>query len=295
MRAHASLLPGLRARHALHRRSAPAAQGSRTSKPRASTRSPPETLFPPAHLGPTLQSVDLEVLAPRRRAASHRPSRRPCPSGAREYRPRATTPRRSHPEMADSVFAALRDLAFFETPVEAASFGVVTAHARPPVARGPWRCSATRSTAGTSSCMRADRAHTSSSGRGSRRTIPSWASRWCAEGPVSGGVRLGHAAARASRELRRAVDGARGPPSSSRIAASACWSSSTRSTDAPRASPARHAPVDDHAAPRHVPARARARRARRVRPVAGGAGGLADLREAVACDSHALGLRWSRP
>jgi GAF domain-containing protein len=29
--------------------------------------------------------------------------------------------------MADSVFAALRDLAFFETPVEAASFGVVTA------------------------------------------------------------------------------------------------------------------------------------------------------------------------
>jgi GAF domain-containing protein len=33
----------------------------------------------------------------------------------------------SHPEIADTVFSALRDLVFFETPVEAASFGIVTA------------------------------------------------------------------------------------------------------------------------------------------------------------------------
>jgi len=75
---------------------------------------------------PTLQSVDLEVLAhvdaqPRSTIPP------PLPERAREYRQRATTPRRSHPEMADTVFSALRDLAFFETPVEAASFGVVTA------------------------------------------------------------------------------------------------------------------------------------------------------------------------
>lgn len=37
------------------------------------------------------------------------------------------TPRASHPEIADEIFAALRDLVFFETAVEAASFGLVTA------------------------------------------------------------------------------------------------------------------------------------------------------------------------
>jgi hypothetical protein len=75
---------------------------------------------------PTLLSVDLEVLAhvDARRASTIPP---PLPERAREYRQRATTPRRSHPEMADAVFSALRDLAFFETAVEAASFGVVTA------------------------------------------------------------------------------------------------------------------------------------------------------------------------
>jgi len=75
---------------------------------------------------PTLLSVDLEVLAhvDGRRASSVPP---PLPDRAREYRQRATTPQRSHPEMADAVFSALRDLVFFETPVEAASFGVVTA------------------------------------------------------------------------------------------------------------------------------------------------------------------------
>jgi hypothetical protein len=75
---------------------------------------------------PTLRSVDLEILAqvtsPRRSSVPP-----PLPERAREYRSRTPTPRMSHPEMADAVFASLRDLAFFETPVEAASFGVVTA------------------------------------------------------------------------------------------------------------------------------------------------------------------------
>jgi hypothetical protein len=75
---------------------------------------------------PTLLSVDLEVLADvDSRTRSTVPP--PLPDRAREYRQRATTPRLSHPEMADNVFSALRDLVFFETPVEAASFGVVTA------------------------------------------------------------------------------------------------------------------------------------------------------------------------
>ena len=75
---------------------------------------------------PTLRSVDLEVLA--QVDDQHRSTvPPPLPDRAREYRQRAATPRRSHPEMADTVFAALRDLVFFETPVEAASFGVVTA------------------------------------------------------------------------------------------------------------------------------------------------------------------------
>jgi GAF domain-containing protein len=70
--------------------------------------------------------VDLEVLAsvdPQRRSTVPPP----LPERAREHRPQPATPRRSHPEMADAVFSALRDLSFFETPVEAASFGVVTA------------------------------------------------------------------------------------------------------------------------------------------------------------------------
>jgi hypothetical protein len=42
-------------------------------------------------------------------------------------RARARTPATSHPEIADRAFSSLRDLAFFETPIEAASFGVVSA------------------------------------------------------------------------------------------------------------------------------------------------------------------------
>lgn len=95
------------------------AEYSVPSEPRTSTRS---DIAP----RPTLRSVDLEVLAdtepPRRSTVPP-----PLPERARGYRGREATPRASHPEMADTVFSALRDLSFFETPVEAASFGVVTA------------------------------------------------------------------------------------------------------------------------------------------------------------------------
>lgn len=75
---------------------------------------------------PTLRSEDLEVLAANEvpRSSSVPP---PLPDRARTYRHQETTPRTSHPEMADAVFSALRDMAFFETAVEAASFGVATA------------------------------------------------------------------------------------------------------------------------------------------------------------------------
>jgi hypothetical protein len=75
---------------------------------------------------PTLRSVDLEYLGdvepPRRSSVPP-----PLPDRARDFRRRASTPRTSHPELADAVFSALRDLVFFETPIEAAAFGVVTA------------------------------------------------------------------------------------------------------------------------------------------------------------------------
>lgn len=74
---------------------------------------------------PTLRSVDLEYLAdaepPRRSTLPP-----PLPERARQRR-RELASRLSHPEIADTVLAALRDLSFFETPVEAMSFGLVTA------------------------------------------------------------------------------------------------------------------------------------------------------------------------
>ncbi|HEY8090880.1 MAG TPA: GAF domain-containing protein, partial [Polyangiaceae bacterium] len=75
---------------------------------------------------PTLRSVDLEYLGdvepPRRSTVPP-----PLPERARERARATAAPRMSHPEMADAVLTALRDLVFFETPVEAVAFGVVTA------------------------------------------------------------------------------------------------------------------------------------------------------------------------
>jgi hypothetical protein len=68
---------------------------------------------------PTLRSEDIEDIpgAEAPRSSSVPP---PLPD-------RARTPRKALSGPADAVFAALRDLAFFETPVEAASFGAATA------------------------------------------------------------------------------------------------------------------------------------------------------------------------
>jgi GAF domain-containing protein len=92
-------------------------------RPKAVPNAPAE---PETCRRPTLYSVDLEVVGPvdAQRRSTIPP---PLPDRARQSRPRAATPRRSHPEMADAVFSALRDLTFFETAVEVASFGVVTA------------------------------------------------------------------------------------------------------------------------------------------------------------------------
>jgi hypothetical protein len=79
----------------------------------------------------TLRSVDVEDDANDGASCSSSPPPPsvppPLPARARVYGQTAPTPRVSHPEIADEVFAALRDLAFFETAVEAASFGLVTA------------------------------------------------------------------------------------------------------------------------------------------------------------------------
>jgi hypothetical protein len=74
---------------------------------------------------PALRSVDLEPIDEVESRPSSVPP--PLPERARLYRAPASTPRVSHPEIADAVFAAMRDLSFFETAVEAVSFGLVTA------------------------------------------------------------------------------------------------------------------------------------------------------------------------
>jgi hypothetical protein len=76
---------------------------------------------------PTLRSVDLEVLADVQQPPRRSTVPPPLPSRARRYRGPEATPRDAHPAIADQVFGALRDLVFFETPVEAASFCLVTA------------------------------------------------------------------------------------------------------------------------------------------------------------------------
>jgi len=72
---------------------------------------------------PSLESIDLEPLAGGPPRASSVPP--PLPERARRERPRA--PVGSHPEILERVLESLRDLAFFETPIEAASFALVTA------------------------------------------------------------------------------------------------------------------------------------------------------------------------
>ena len=75
---------------------------------------------------PTLRSIDLEYLGdvepPRRSSVPP-----PLPARARERAKAAIAPRMSQPEMAAAVLASLRDLTFFERPIEAMAFGVVTA------------------------------------------------------------------------------------------------------------------------------------------------------------------------
>jgi hypothetical protein len=66
--------------------------------------------------------VDFEVLADE--PPRHATVPPPLPDRARGH---ARRPALSHPEIPDTVFAGLRDLAFFETAIEAASFGLVTA------------------------------------------------------------------------------------------------------------------------------------------------------------------------
>lgn len=72
---------------------------------------------------PTLQSVDLEIIA---QVTEERRSSAPPPLPARA-RKQLPTPRASHPEIVDHVFSTLRDLSFFETAVEAAAFCVCVA------------------------------------------------------------------------------------------------------------------------------------------------------------------------
>ncbi len=75
---------------------------------------------------PVLRSVDLEPIEEDESRQSSIPPLLPERARPR-YRAPASTPRASHPEITDSVFAAMRDLPFFETAVEAVSFGLVTA------------------------------------------------------------------------------------------------------------------------------------------------------------------------
>ena len=72
----------------------------------------------------TLQSIDLEVVSI---ADDLQPPSVPPPLPRLATRERALTPRTSHPEIGEAVFASLPDIAFFETAVEAASFALVTA------------------------------------------------------------------------------------------------------------------------------------------------------------------------
>jgi len=99
-------------------------RGSSPALALALPRSVPRPSAPAAR--PALRSVDLEPIDEAESRTSSVPP--PLPERARvRYRARAHTPRASHPEIADAVFAAMRDLGFFETAVEAVSFGLVTA------------------------------------------------------------------------------------------------------------------------------------------------------------------------
>jgi GAF domain-containing protein len=103
---------------------------SEYSLPTKTTAAPASTLDAPDAPRPTLLSADLEVLAHVEAHVARSTVPPPLPARARDQHRVAASPRTpawSHPEIADSAFAALRDLGFFETPVEAASFGVVTA------------------------------------------------------------------------------------------------------------------------------------------------------------------------
>jgi hypothetical protein len=100
------------------RASSPAlARVARPAVPRPTPRARPPR--------PTLRSVDLEIVGevetPPRRSSV------PPPLPLRARRNRAPGPRLSRPEIAEAVGAAMRDLSFFETPVEAASFCLATA------------------------------------------------------------------------------------------------------------------------------------------------------------------------
>ncbi|HEX5226005.1 MAG TPA: GAF domain-containing protein [Solirubrobacteraceae bacterium] len=92
----------------------------RPSAPRPSVPRPTPSSRPPR---PTLRSVDLEVIA---QVTEERRSSAPPPLPARAHK-QVPTPRASHPEIVDHVFSTLRDLSFFETPVEAAAFCVCVA------------------------------------------------------------------------------------------------------------------------------------------------------------------------
>jgi hypothetical protein len=92
-------------------------------RPRAPRPEIPRPAPKPRQPRPTLRSVDLEVIA---QVTEERRSSAPPPLPARAHK-QVPTPRASHPEIVDHVFSTLRDLSFFETPVEAAAFCVCVA------------------------------------------------------------------------------------------------------------------------------------------------------------------------
>ena len=94
-------------------------------------------------MGVLIRTGEIEVLAgqdphPNERTVPSAPPPLPPhrPPSSRRMRPQAPTPRSSHPEIGDAVYAALADLALFETAVEGAAYALVTALAVVPSLAG---------------------------------------------------------------------------------------------------------------------------------------------------------------
>lgn len=107
-----------------------------TPEPPPLTNVPPDNDSEPFDLARRnrLLSVDLEVLYDAARPPAK--STIPPPLPSRRHRARIDTPPTSRPELLDGVIAALDDLVFFETMVEAASFCLVTAMKAVPALAG---------------------------------------------------------------------------------------------------------------------------------------------------------------